>query len=107
MLHGALRLHGMDYGSLLQRNLRSVLPCLKQVPVRHDTPCRANKHTSPRSAWEAYLLYYPSCDARGHERAAYWAIGQEDAIRVHLQDLAGGVVSGYHGDLAAKRGEPP
>ena len=42
-----------------------------------------------------------------YERAAHWAIGQEDAIRVHLQDLAGGVVSGHHGDLAAKRGEPP
>ena len=44
---------------------------------------------------------------RREASVAYRAIGEEDAIWVHLQDLAGGVVSRHHCQPAAERGQPP
>ena len=38
---------------------------------------------------------------------AYRAIGEEDAVWVHFQDLAGWVVSRYHSEAAAKGCQPP
>ena len=40
-------------------------------------------------------------------RDTHRAVRQEDAIRIHLQDFAGGVVSWDDRDLAPKRGKPP